>query len=132
MQLTAHINSSQERMSQIEHWLGQVGLVVMGFLEGRMESLLEEERPSSSEAETSDVSGDGSDDQGGDEDNVGAGASMGESMRRDSPMPREGGLIMEMEREVMEAGLGGWFNGNLEDVLESWSGANSDMSASQD
>ena len=119
MQLTAHINSSQERMSQMEHWLGQVGLVVMGFLEGRMESLLEEERPSSSEAETSDVSGDGSDDQGGDEDNVGAGASMGESMRRDSLMPREGGLIMEMEREVMEAGLGGWFNGNLEEVPES-------------
>ena len=51
MQLTAHINSSQERMSQIEHQLGQVGLVVMGFLEGRMESLLKEERPSSLEAE---------------------------------------------------------------------------------
>ena len=34
----------------------------MGFLEGRMESLLEEERPSSSEAETSDVSGNSSDD----------------------------------------------------------------------
>ena len=47
-------------------------------------------------------------------------------------MPWEGGLIAEMEREVTEAGLGGWFNGNLEDVLESWSGANSDTSASQD
>ena len=44
MQLTTHINSSQERMAQMEHQLGQVGLVVMGFLEGRLESLMEEER----------------------------------------------------------------------------------------
>ena len=61
-----------------------------------------------------------------------AGASTGEIMRRDSLMPQEGGLIAEMEREAMEAGLGGWFNGNPEDVLESWSGANSNASASQD
>ena len=47
-------------------------------------------------------------------------------------MPWEGGLITEMEREAMEAGLGGWYNGNPEEVLESWSGANSDASASQD
>ena len=47
-------------------------------------------------------------------------------------MLQEGGLIAEMEREVMEAGAGGWFNGNPEDVLESWSGPNSDTSASQD
>ena len=46
-------------------------------------------------------------------------------------MPREGGLIAEMEREAMEAGAGGWYNGNPE-VPESWSGANSDASASQD
>ena len=39
---------------------------------------------------------------------------------------------MEMEREATEAGLGGWFNGNPEDILESWSGPNSDVSASQD
>ena len=132
MQLTAHINSSQERMSQIEHQLGQVGLVVMGFLEGRMESLLEEERPSSLEAEMLDVSGDSLDDQDGDVGNVDVGASTEESMRRDSLMPREGGLIVEMEREVMEAGLGGWFNRNPEDIPESWSGANSNVSASQD
>ena len=44
MRLTTHINSSNERMSQMEHWLGQVGSVVMGFLEGRLESLMEEER----------------------------------------------------------------------------------------
>ena len=47
-------------------------------------------------------------------------------------MPREEGLIAQMEREVAEAGLGGWFNGNPEDVLESWSGSNSDTLASQD
>ena len=47
-------------------------------------------------------------------------------------MPREGGLIAEMEREATEASLGGWYNGNPEEVPESWSGANSDASASQD
>ena len=47
-------------------------------------------------------------------------------------MPRETGLIEEMEREATEAGAGGWFNRNLEDVTESWSGANSDALASQD
>ena len=36
MQLTAHINSSQEWMAQMEHRLGQVGSVVIGFLEGRL------------------------------------------------------------------------------------------------
>ena len=59
MRLTAHINSLNERLSQMEHRLGQVGSVVMGFLEGRLESLMEEEREegtmessSSSEART--------------------------------------------------------------------------------
>ena len=47
-------------------------------------------------------------------------------------MLREEGLIAQMEREAEEAGLGGWFNGNPEDVPESWSGANSNASASQD
>ena len=119
MRLTAHINSLNEQVSQMEHWLGQVGSVVMGFLEGRLESLMEEEREegttessSSSEAETLGASGDIPDVQGGDEDNVVGGASPRESMRQDSPMPREEGLITQMEREVTEAGLGGWFNGN--------------------
>ena len=99
MWLTAHINSSQERMVQMEHRLGHVGLVVMGFLEGRLESLMEEEREgttessSSSEVRMSDVSGDGLDDQSGDEDNMVDGVSHPESTRRDSPMPREEGLI---------------------------------------
>ena len=139
MRLTAHINSSNERLSQMEHRLGQVGSVVMGFLEGRLESVMEEEREeettglsSSSGVGMSGASGDGPDDQGGDEDNTVAGASPLESMRRDSPIPREEGLIVQMEREATEAGLGGWFNGNPEDVPESWSGANSDASASQD
>ena len=135
MWLTAHINSSQEWMVQMEHQLGQVRLVVMGFLEGRMESLLEEER----EEETLSLSGSGGlgllgdalDVQDGDEVNVDVGTST-EAMRRDSPMPREEGLIAVMEREAMEAGLGGWFNGNPEDVPESWSGANSNALASQD
>ena len=131
MQLTAHINNSQERMAQMEHRLGWVRLVVMGFLEGRLESLMEETL-SLSEARTSGASGDGPDDQDGGKDNAAGGASPRESMRRDSPMPREEGLIAQMEREVTEAGLGGWFNGNPEDIPESWSGANSDMSASQD
>ena len=114
----------------MEHRLGQVASVMMGFLERRMEDLGEE---------TSESSGSrGSGASGDDEDNqVSAGiglvaGALQEVMRRDSPMPRETGLIEEMEREAEEAGLGGWFNGNPEDVPESWSGANSDASASQD
>ena len=132
MRLTAHINSSTERMAQMEHRLGQVGSVVMGFLEGRMEGLLEEGTASESSGRGgSGASGDNQDGQVSDGIGLVAGA-LAEVMRRDSPMPRETGLIAEMEREVEEAGLGGWFNGNPEDVLESWSGANSDASASQD
>ena len=136
MWLTTHINSSNERLSQMEHQLGQVGSVVMGFLEGRLESLMEEEEEtmesSSSGAETLGASGNGPDNQGGDVVNEDGGAFPWESMRRDSPMPREEGLIAQMEREVEEVGLGGWFNRNPEDVPESWSGANSDALANQD
>ena len=132
MRLTAHINSSQERMAQLEHQLGQVGSVLMGMIKGVIEREGLTDTSSSSEAGTLGASGDGPGDQGGDEDNVDAGVSTEESMRRDSPMPREGGLITEMEREVTEAGLGGWFNSNPEEVPESWSGPNSDASASQD
>ena len=130
MRLTAHINSSTERMAQMEHRLGQVGSVVMGFLEGRMEAMREEMSESSGSG-GSGVSGDDQDDQVSDGIGQVAGALV-EVMRRDSPMPRETGLIAEMEREAEEAGLGGWYNGNPEDVPESWSGANSDASASQD
>ena len=53
-------------------------------------------------------------------------------MRVESPLPRAGGVIMEMEKEVIEAGAGGWFNGMPQGELESWSGPNSNTSTSQD
>ena len=130
MRLTAHINSSSERMAQMEHRLGQVGSVVMGVLEGTMEGRLEETSGSSGSGE-SDVSGDDQEDRDSEGIALVAGA-LQEVMRRDSPMPPTSGLIASMERDAEEAGLGGWFNGNPEDVPESWSGANSDASASQD
>ena len=129
MHLTIHITSSSDRMAQLEHRLGQVGSVLMGMIEGAIEreGL---EMSSLSGSGGSGASGDELGDQGGDADNVDAGEST--VMRRDSLMLRETGLITEMEEEAMEAGAGGWFNGNPEDVPESWSGANSDASASQD
>ena len=74
---------------------------------------------SSSEAEMSGASGGDWDDQDGAVASGDTGVSAEGSMRVGSPMLQEGGLIVEMEREAMEAGLGGWFNGNPEDVLES-------------
>ena len=130
MRLTAHINSLQERMTQTEHRLGQVASVVMGFLEGRMEGLMEG-TSSSSGSEGSDASGDDQEDRDSEGITLVAGA-LAEVMREDSPMPPTSGLIASMERDAEEAGLGGWFNGNPEDVPESWSGANSEASASQD
>ena len=130
MRLTAHINSSTERAERMEHRLGQVASVVMGFLEGRMEALMEETSESSGSG-GSGASGDDEVDQDSEGIALVAGA-LGEVMRRDSLMPQATRLIAEMEREAEEAGLGGWFNGNPEDVPESWSGANSDASASQD
>ena len=130
MRLTAHINSSAERMTQMEHRLGQVGSVMMGFLEGSMEGQLEEgSSPSGSEG--SGLSGDDLEDRDSEGIALVAGA-LREVMRRDSPMPPTSGLIASMERDAEEAGLGGWFNGNPEEVPESWSGANSNTSASQD
>ena len=130
MRLTAHINSSTKRAERMEHRLGQVASVVMGFLEALMEALMEETLELSG-SRGSDASGDDQDARVGEGIGLVAGA-LREVMRGDSPMPRETGLITEMEREAEEAGLGGWFNGNPEDVPESWSGANSDASASQD
>ena len=130
MRLTAHINSSNERMLQMEHRLGQIGSVVMGFLEGRMEGLMEE----TSEllgSRGSDASGEDLEGPVGDVVNAVAGV-LREVMRRDSPLPPTHGLIASMERDAEEAGLGGWYNSNLEEVPESWSGSNSGASASQD
>ena len=137
MRLTAHINSSNERLLQMEYRLGQVGSVVMGFLEGLMEGLMEEELEGtesslSSDWGTSDASGGDRDVQASGEDNGDDGVSPPESTRRDSPILPTLGLIASMEREAEEAGLGGWFNRNPEDVPESWSGSNSGASASQD
>ena len=131
MRLTAHINSSTERAERMEHRLGQVASVVMGFLEGRMESLEEEVTSESSGSGGSDASGDAQEDRDSEGIALVAGA-LQEVMRRDSPIPPTSGLIASMERDAEEAGLGGWFNGNPEDVPESWSGANSDALASQD
>ena len=128
MCLTTHINSLSEWMVQMEHQLGQVRSVLMGMIEGA----IEREGLDSLEAGTLDASDDDQDNQGGDAGSGDAGASLEGSTRVESPMPWEGGLIMEMEREVMEAGAGGWFNGVDQEVLESWSGCNSVMSASQD
>ena len=127
MRLTTHINSSQERMAQLEHWLGQVRSVLTGMIEG----VIEREGLSSSEARTLDASGNNQDTQEGGTGNMDAGASLEGSMRVESPMLWEGGLIVEMERETTEAGAGGWFNRSAE-VPESWSGHNSVTSASQD
>ena len=101
----------------------------MGMIEGAIEREGLTDTSSSGSGGLA-ASGDSSEDQGGDVVSEDVGPSS--EMRRDSPMPRETGLIEEMEREAGEAGLGGWFNRNLEDVPESWSGANSDVSASQD
>ena len=108
MRLTAHINSSAERMAQMEHRLGQVGSVVMGFLEGRMEGLLGEET-TTSESSGNEGSGASGDDQDGQvSDGIGqvAGALV-EVMRRDSLILLMSGLIASMERDAEEAGLGG-------------------------
>ena len=138
MQLTAHINSLNEWLAQMEHRLGQVGLVVMGFLEGRMEGLMEEELEGTESSLSSDqgtlgASGEDRGDLASGEDSMDNGVFPQGSMRRvDSPMPPTTGLIASMERDAEEAGLGGWFNGNPEDIPESWSGSNSGASASQD
>ena len=129
--LTAFINSSTERNERIEHRLGQVALLTMGLVEGTMEGRLEEEGSNSSGSGGSDASGDDQEDRDSEGIALVAGA-LQEVMRRDSPMPPTSGLIASMERDAEEAGLGGWYNGNPEEVPESWSGANSDASASQD
>ena len=129
--LTAYINSSTERAERIEHRLGQVASLTMGLVEGTMEGWLEEGTSSSSGSGGSDVSGNDQEDRDSEGIALVAGA-LQEVTRGDSPMPPMSGLIASMERDAEEAGLGGWFNGNPEDVPESWSGANSDASASQD
>ena len=102
----------------------------MGMIEGVAAG--RSEMSGLSDSEGSGASGDGLDDQDGDGDNVVDSVFCQESMRQDSLMPPMSRLIASMERDAEEAGLGGWFNGNPEDVPESWSGSNSGASASQD
>ena len=73
MRLTAHINSSQERMEQLERRLGQVGSVLMGMIEGVIER--EGLSTSSSGSRGLDASGNDPDGQGGDAVNVVTGGS---------------------------------------------------------
>ena len=73
MRLTAHINSSQERMEQLECRLGQVGSVLMGMIKGVIER--EGLSTSSSGSRGLDASGDNPDGQGGDTVNVVTGGS---------------------------------------------------------
>ena len=68
----------------------------------------------------------------GGEGNRGTGASSQESLPRETTPPREEGIIEQMEREAVEAGLWGWFNREDQRIVESWSGPSSDVSASQD
>ena len=105
MRLTAHITSSSDHMVQLEHKLGQVRSVLMGMIKGQVEGAMLEALGSSG-SRGSDASGDDGDNRVGDAVRLVAGA-LGEVMRRDSPMPRETGLIAEMEREAEEAGAGG-------------------------
>ena len=81
MRLTAHINSLQEWMGQLEHRLGQVRSVLMGMIKGAIEREGLMDTSDSSDTGTSGASGNGPDDQGGDEDNVGAGVSMEEDRK---------------------------------------------------
>ena len=108
MRLTAHIDSTSTQLAQIEEWLGQVGVVVLGIVRGALEGPSME--GSSSEVGTLDASGDDQDNQDGGEGSGGTGVSLEGSMRVESPMLWEGGLIVEIEREATEAGAGGWFN----------------------
>ena len=70
----------------------------------------------------------------GGEDRGEGGAPIQESTMLLTPALRERGLIEQMEEEAREAGLGGWFNGEEQGnaFVESWSGPNSDVLASQD
>ena len=108
-------------MAQLEQRVTELGEL---FLMAMGQSLLDQG--------TLDAGGNDEDNQDGGEDSRDTGVSLEGSMRVESPLPREGGLIAEMEREVMEAGAGGWFNGMPQGELESWSGPNSDVLASQD
>ena len=78
---------------------------------GMIEGVIKREGLDSLEAGMLDASGDDQDDQGGDVGSGDVGVSLEGSTRVESPILQEGGLITEIEREAMEVGAGGWFNG---------------------
>ena len=107
--------------------MGQVRSVLIGMIK----RVIEREGESSLEAGVLDASGNNQDNWDGGVGSGDIGVSWEGSTRGESLMLQEGDLIMEMEREAMEAGAGGQFNGNPEEVPESWSGSNSSTLASQ-
>ena len=108
MRLMAHINSLQTKMVNLEQKLTELGEL---FLAAMGQSLLEQG--------TSDAGGDNKDNQDGGEGSGGTGAFPLGSTRPGTPALREEGLVVQMEREAREAGLGGWFNGMDQELLES-------------
>ena len=77
--------------------LGELFLVAMG--------------QSSLEQGMLDAGGNNKDNQDEGKGSRGIGVSLLGSMRSETPALRERGLVEQMEEEVREAGLGGWFNG---------------------
>ena len=83
---------------------------MLGIARGALEGPSTE--GSSLGAEMSDASGNDRGDQDGGMGSGGTGVSPEGSTRVGSLMLQEGSLIVEMEREAMEAGAGRWFNRN--------------------
>ena len=115
MQLTTHINrlevqwvSNNRHLHLLEEYVGLMSSEGLG-------------------PEMLGSGGDNRDCLDGGEGSGADGASIQECTRLPTPAPRERGLIKEMEEEVREAGLGGWFNRTEEGnaFTESWSGPNS-------
>ena len=121
MRLMAHINSLQTRMANLEQKLMELGEL---FLAAMGQSSLEQGML--------DAGGNNEDDQDRGESSGGAGVFPLGSTRPGTPALREEGLVVQMEREVREAGLGGWFNRMDWELPESWSVPNSDTSSTQD
>ena len=131
MTLMQHINRFEVRWSNNENCLQSIESVLCN-----LQHIVGKETDTdlgSSGLLTSESGGDGGDGSVGEEVNEDGGATTQESMRLLTPTLRERGLIEQMEEEAVEAGLGGWFNGEDQSGLpESWSGSNSRVLSSQD
>ena len=130
MTLTQHINRSEVKWAnnQARFWNIKLVLWNLHHIVG-VGTNSELSGPS-----TSDSGGDEGESQAGGKGSGEGGAVTPARARLEDPVPREMGLVEQMEEEAREAGLGGWFNGEEQrDAFpESWSGPNSNMSASQD